>query len=117
MTKNNRNSRQRNNNQLRERSASPLQNNNNKKRNTTQTLEVPPKQSTSQTVTPVIMNFDPTSQTKGKELETFDLSKGNSLITPHNIDETITMHHLQNNNKTPTTQTKNDKRKETSPNK
>ncbi|CAI2197458.1 5780_t:CDS:2, partial [Funneliformis geosporum] len=30
---------------------------------------VPPEQSTSQTVTPVIMDVNPTSQTKGKELE------------------------------------------------
>jgi hypothetical protein len=52
-------------------------------------LEVPPEQSTSQTVTPVIMDVEPTSQTKGKELETFDLSKGISLITPHNVDESF----------------------------
>ncbi|CAI2195671.1 19622_t:CDS:2, partial [Funneliformis geosporum] len=72
---------------------SPLQNNNNKKRNTTQTLEVPPEQSISQTVTPVIMNVDPTSQTKGKELETFDLSKGNSLITPTMLTKVLMQEH------------------------
>ncbi|CAI2201988.1 12757_t:CDS:1, partial [Funneliformis geosporum] len=60
MTKNTRNTREQNKNQQRERSASPLQNNNNKKRNTTQTLEVSPEQSTSQTVIPVVtMEMDP----------------------------------------------------------
>ncbi|CAI2172780.1 71_t:CDS:2 [Funneliformis geosporum] len=51
------------------RSSSLLQTN--KKQNTNKTLDIPPVQSTSETVVPVVtMEVDPTSSIKGKEKDT-----------------------------------------------
>ncbi|CAI2193960.1 18626_t:CDS:2, partial [Funneliformis geosporum] len=65
-----------------ERLSSPLTTQKAKKQNTTQTVEVPPTQQTTETPEPVVsMDVNPSPSKKGKEKETLDETPENTTTT------------------------------------
>ncbi|CAI2186407.1 19218_t:CDS:1, partial [Funneliformis geosporum] len=78
MTRNNREQK----NKQRECLSSPLTTNKNKKQNTTQTVDILPMQTTSETLEPVVtMEVDPPPSKKGKEKDTLEMIPAKTTTT------------------------------------